>query len=423
MTERRRAREALKCGHCGAINRMLVVANVFERESDEAEPEVGTRYQIQSCPDCHKIVLVGGLWHDGMDDPDDWQPAVLIPEPMDRLAREGLAQRVLDEKCMQAAFDEACKCESEDSLIKPKVGAVVARDNAMIAVAHRGELTAGQHAEYTLLELKCKGQILTGSTVYTTLEPCTSRNPPKKPCVDHIKDRKVSRVVIGMLDPDERIRGRGVLALRKANIRVDLFPPEFMMRLEELNREFIRDRDTDDEVGALPLALGVPTEVTVAPTSRQPNSAVLVSARVYIDKLDNGRVDFSYLVFNAQPRELHTDRITPYSISLGSSQLSFGSELFSVEYSLAPRSQTWVNFSVILTSAQIRILVNAIHPPESTRSTPEATMRFHGQLSGADLGERFHIPLENQISAPQLRITTSVIKELEVRGELESPAW
>lgn len=50
---------------------MLVIASVCELESDEAEAEYGTHCAIQSCPDRRKIVLVGGPWHDGMDDPDD----------------------------------------------------------------------------------------------------------------------------------------------------------------------------------------------------------------------------------------------------------------------------------------------------------------------------------------------------------------
>jgi len=190
--------------------------------------------------------LVAGEWHDMMDDPEDWTPLVILPEARDRTARELLAARALDTKCMHLAVTEARRCVSEDNSAKPRVGAVVAQDAAVIAQAFRGELKPGEHAEYTLLEGKCRDAVLSGSTVYTTLEPCTTRNEPKKPCVERLIARKVGRVVIGMLDPDERVRGRGVLALRKANIRVDLFPPDLMTELEELNREFIDEKEQSD---------------------------------------------------------------------------------------------------------------------------------------------------------------------------------
>lgn len=249
MKNRYRSHEALECGHCGAKNRMEVVGSISDTEAfrpeDEAPYEAGTRYELQSCPACGKVVLVSGAWHDAMEGPEDWQLKVLLPEPDDRAARQHFEMLKLDRRCMQLAVAEARKCVAEvkTGAPKPKVGAVVAISGRSLIAGHRGELAPGDHAEFTVLEGKCRDERLAGATVYTTLEPCTTRNPPKIPCVDRLINRKVGRVVIGMLDPDERIRGRGVLALRKANIRVDLFPPELMSELEEMNREFIHERE------------------------------------------------------------------------------------------------------------------------------------------------------------------------------------
>ena len=44
--------------------------------------------------------------------------------------------------------------------------------------------------------------------------------------------------MIGALDPDQRITGQGILRLRRAGIAVDLFSPELMAEVEELNRDF-----------------------------------------------------------------------------------------------------------------------------------------------------------------------------------------
>jgi pyrimidine deaminase RibD-like protein len=153
----------------------------------------------------------------------------------------------VDLQAMTEAIRQAEKSICETGKINPKVGAVIVKDNRIIGSAFRGELKSGEHAEFTLLEKKFRDQILAGATIYTTLEPCTSRNPPKIPCVERIISRKFSKVLIGMLDPNQKICGRGILALRHANIEVNLFPCDLMAQLEELNRDFIRYYSMEDE--------------------------------------------------------------------------------------------------------------------------------------------------------------------------------
>lgn len=147
-----------------------------------------------------------------------------------------------DRRFARLAVEEARKSVPEDERVHPKVGVLVVKDGRVLATAHRGEIPQC-HAEYIALEKKLADVSLAGSTVYTTLEPCTSRNHPKVPCAIRLTERKVARVVIGMLDPDDRISGRGQRALRKAGIATELFAHDLMAEIEDLNRDFIRERE------------------------------------------------------------------------------------------------------------------------------------------------------------------------------------
>src|SRR5262249_48832268 len=89
----------------------------------------------------------------------------------------------------------------------PKVGCVVVTKNGRVEVGYRGELEPGEHAEFTVMEKKLPHEQLAGATVFTTLEPCTDRSPPKISCADRLIERQVGRVVIGILDPDDRGQG------------------------------------------------------------------------------------------------------------------------------------------------------------------------------------------------------------------------
>jgi pyrimidine deaminase RibD-like protein len=153
-------------------------------------------------------------------------------------------QRDIDRQYMIMAIEEARKCRSAKR-DDPLVGAVVVdKDGKLLGTAYRGELADGDHAEFTVLEKKLRSQVIAGATVYTTLEPCTKRSPEKIPCAVRLNDRKVSRVVIGMLDPNPDIRGSGVRLLQAAGITVEQFENDLWAQVEELNRDFRRRFET-----------------------------------------------------------------------------------------------------------------------------------------------------------------------------------
>ena len=101
----------------------------------------------------------------------------------------------------------------------PVVGAVIARGERVLAEGfHR---RAGlPHAEVNALAgLPARGA--RGATLYVNLEPCchTGRTGP---CTEAILAAGIARVVVGTLDPNPLVDGKGVARLRRAGVRVDV---------------------------------------------------------------------------------------------------------------------------------------------------------------------------------------------------------
>jgi pyrimidine deaminase RibD-like protein len=146
-----------------------------------------------------------------------------------------------DRRFKEMAIEEARNSVPEDDRPHPKVGAVVVKNGSVLSKAHRGENPKPKsHAEYIALEDKLPDDLVAGATVYTTLEPCTTRRHPKIPCAQRLVERKVARVVIGMLDPNPDVSGKGWQLLRDHGIETAMFEHELMRQCEEMNREFIR---------------------------------------------------------------------------------------------------------------------------------------------------------------------------------------
>ena len=132
----------------------------------------------------------------------------------------------------------------------PLVGAVIVKDGIIVGQGfHRYE--GVKHAE--VLALEQAGSLAIGATVYSNLEPCCHRGGGKRtpPCTDALIEAQVKRVVCCTTDPNPRVNGRGVAALREAGIAVKVGPRTSAARI--LNAAYLRSVITSNASPALSL--------------------------------------------------------------------------------------------------------------------------------------------------------------------------
>jgi diaminohydroxyphosphoribosylaminopyrimidine deaminase/5-amino-6-(5-phosphoribosylamino)uracil reductase len=98
----------------------------------------------------------------------------------------------------------------------PWVGAVVVATNGEV---HQGATSEPGRAHAEVMALTRAGAAASGSTLYTTLEPC-AHHGRTGPCTEVIVTAGVRRVVIAVEDPDPGVSGRGIERLRAAGLEV-----------------------------------------------------------------------------------------------------------------------------------------------------------------------------------------------------------
>ena len=100
----------------------------------------------------------------------------------------------------------------------PSVGAVIVWNNTIIGEGYTSSY-GGNHAEVNAINSVKDKTLLKEATIYVTLEPC-SHHGKTPPCADLIIKYQFKKVVIGCIDSNRLVAGKGVERLKKAGVDV-----------------------------------------------------------------------------------------------------------------------------------------------------------------------------------------------------------
>lgn len=126
----------------------------------------------------------------------------------------------------------------------PLVGALIVRDDDVIAQGYHAKY-GDLHAErMAFRDAEEKGVDCKGATLYVTLEPCCHEGH-QPPCTDAIMEHGISRVVVGLNDPNPLVAGKGIRILRDAGIEVDVMEglpmaEPLVKQMRTQNRAFLK---------------------------------------------------------------------------------------------------------------------------------------------------------------------------------------
>ena len=184
----------------------------------------------------------------------------------------------MDERYMRMALTLARKGTGRTSP-NPMVGAVIVRGGAVVGRGYH-RYAGGDHAEIVALEQA--GRAARGATLYLNLEPCShyGRTPP---CTESLVASGLKRVVVGMIDPNPLVSGRGIETLRRAGIRTEVGASE--PQCQELNEAFVKY--IKEKIPFVILKLAVSLDGKIATASGDSKWITGTASREYVHRLRN----------------------------------------------------------------------------------------------------------------------------------------
>ena len=140
----------------------------------------------------------------------------------------------------------------------PAVGCVIVQGARVVG---RGWTQAGGRPHAETMALAQAGTAAKGAVAYVTLEPC-SHHGKTPPCAQALIDAGIVRVVVALGDPDPRVNGAGLKALKDAKIELETGVLED--RARQTHRGFLYNRVENRPLVTLKLATSLDGRIATA---------------------------------------------------------------------------------------------------------------------------------------------------------------
>lgn len=183
-----------------------------------------------------------------------------------------------------------------DASPNPMVGAVIVDPSGRVIGEGWHRRCGEGHAEVNAVASVADKALLRDATMYVTLEPC-SHYGKTPPCAQLIIDCGIPRVVVGCLDPFEKVSGRGVRMLREAGVDVTVGCLEVecaalnvrFMTAHRLRRPYVTLKWAESSDGFIDGHISTPLTSMLVHRLRAMNDAILVGSGTWL--ADSPRLD------------------------------------------------------------------------------------------------------------------------------------
>lgn len=134
---------------------------------------------------------------------------------------------------MKEAIKLAAK-GAEKVFPNPMVGCIIVHNGKVIGKGYHKKFGEA-HAEINAIHSVKNKSLLKDATLYVTLEPC-AHHGKTPPCADAIIKHGIQRVIIGSIDPNPVVKGKGITKLMKSGC--DITTGVLEQACMELNKRF-----------------------------------------------------------------------------------------------------------------------------------------------------------------------------------------